>query len=154
MNRQFCRPPELGDHHVDVRSRQFADRRLDLVGDVRHHLHGVSQVFAAPLFVNDAQVNAPGGEVGIFRQQAVGEPLVMPQVEIGLGSVVEDVHFAVLVRAHRPRIDVDVRIEFLHPHAQAAFFQEQPDRRGRQPLAQRTHNAAGDEYVLCHCYLS
>ena len=43
----------------------------------------------------------------------------MAQVEVGLAAVVEHVDFAVLVGAHRARIDVDVRIELLHPHASA-----------------------------------
>ena len=43
----------------------------------------------------------------------MGEPLVMAQVEVGFRAVVGDVNLAVLVRAHRPRVDVDVRIEFL-----------------------------------------
>ena len=46
-------------------------------------------------------------------KRRVGEPLVMPQVQVGLRAVVRDVDLAVLVRAHGPRVDVDVRVEFL-----------------------------------------
>ena len=35
----------------------------------------------------------------------------MAQVEVGLGAVVGDVDLAVLERAHRARVDVDVRVE-------------------------------------------
>ena len=71
-------------------------------------------------------------------------------VEIGLAAVVEDVHLAVLIGAHRPRIDVDVRIELLHPHLEAAGLEEHADRRARQSLAERTDDPAGHEDVPGH----
>jgi len=37
--------------------------------------------------------------------------LVVPEIEIGLGAVLEHIHFAVLKRAHRARIDIEVGIE-------------------------------------------
>jgi hypothetical protein len=42
------------------------------------------------------------------------EALVVAQVEVGLGPVVGDVDLAVLERAHRARIHVDVGIELDH----------------------------------------
>ena len=38
------RPADLGDHDVDVVAGHLQDARLDLVGDVRDHLHGVAEV--------------------------------------------------------------------------------------------------------------
>ena len=40
-----------------------------------------------------------------------GEAFVVAEIEIGLGAVVGDEHFAVLIRAHRARIDVEIGIE-------------------------------------------
>ena len=40
-----------------------ADVRLDLVGDVRNHLHRLAEVLAAPLLLDDRVVDAAGGEV-------------------------------------------------------------------------------------------
>ncbi len=48
----------------------------------------------------------------------MGESFVVAEVEVGLGPVVEDVDLAVLVRRHRSRIDVDVRVELLHADAE------------------------------------
>ncbi len=80
----------------------------------------------------------------------------MAQVEVGLAAVVEHVDFAVLIGAHRAGIDVDVRIELLHPHAQAAAFQQHADTGAGQPFAERTDDAAGDENVfghgMIHCF--
>ena len=72
----------------------------------------------------------------------------MAEVEIGLGAVVEDVDFAVLVRAHRARIDVDVGVEFLQADAQAAMFEQHADGGAGEPLAEGTDDAAGDENVF------
>ena len=52
----------------------------------------------------------------------------MAKVEIGLGTVVGDVHFAVLIRTHRARIDVEIRIELPDPDAIAARLQESGER--------------------------
>ena len=89
---------------------------LDFVGDVRNDLHGLAQELAPPLLVDDRQIDLAGGVVRVAGQRAVGEALVMAQVEVGFAAVVEHVDFAVLVGAHRARIDVDIRIELLHPH--------------------------------------
>ena len=129
---------------------QFANDALDFVGDVRNDLHGFAQEFAAALLVDDAQIDLAGGVVGIARQRAVGEPFVVAQVEVGFAAVVQHVHFAVLVGAHRAGIDVDVRIELLHPHPQAAAFQQQADTGAGQAFAQGTNDAAGDENVFGH----
>ena len=144
------RSAQLGNHDVDARTGQVPHGGLDFVGDVGNDLDRAAQIFAAALFLDHAEINLARRVVRFARQRAVGETLVMSQVEVGLGAVVEDVHLAVLVRAHRARIDVDVRIELLHPHAQSAAFQEQADRRRGEPLAQAAHHAPRHKDVFCH----
>ena len=61
----------------------------------------------------------------------------MAEIEVGLGAVVGDEHLAVLVGAHRSRIDVDVGVELAQPHREAARLQQRAQRRGGQPLAER-----------------
>src|SRR6185312_4152538 len=46
------------------------------------------------------------------------------------------------------RIDVEVRIQLLQGHLEAARLQQAADRRGGEPLAQRRDHAAGDEDEL------
>jgi hypothetical protein len=55
---------DLGDDDVDVGTAHREDPRLDLVGDVRDDLHGVTQVVAAPLLGDHAGVDLAGGDVG------------------------------------------------------------------------------------------
>ena len=57
-------------------------------------------------------------------QALVGEALVVTEVEVGLGAVVEHEHLAVLERVHRARVDVDVGIELLEGDAEAAGLEE------------------------------
>ena len=118
-------PADLGDHEVDgLGLGDDQDPVLDLVGDVRDHLDGRAEVVAPALAPDDRVVDAAGGEVGRPRGVLVGEALVVAEVEIGLGAVLGDEHLAVLERAHRPRVDVDVGIELLQLDAEAAGDQK------------------------------
>ena len=69
----------------------------------------------------------------------------MAQVEVRLGAIVGDVHLAVLVGAHRARVDVDVRVELLQLDPEAAANQQTTDRRGGDPLPESRHHPARDE---------
>ena len=75
----------------------------------------------------------------------------MAEVEVGLRAVVEHIDLAVLERAHRARVHVEVGIELLQRDLEAAVFEQRAQRGRRQALAQRTHHAAGDKDVF-HCF--
>src|SRR5690606_11254317 len=66
-------------------------------------------------------------------------------VEVGLGAVLGDEHLTVLEGVHRARIHVQVRIQLLHDDPEAAGSEELAQAGGRQTLAQRGRNPAGDE---------
>jgi hypothetical protein len=76
------------------------------------------------------------------------EALVVADVEIGLGAVLRDEHLAVLERAHRARIDVEVRVELLQLDSQSARFQQAAQRRCNDALAQGGDDPSRDEDVL------
>ncbi len=100
------------------------DATLDLVGDVRNDLNGRTQVITPALAAQHVFVYATGGEVVVLGHAGADEPLVVPQIEIGLGAVVGDEHLAVLERAHGARIDVDVRVKLEHRDLQAPRLQD------------------------------
>ena len=106
------RAADLHQHDVGI-APGLADAVLDLVGDVRNHLHGAAEIVAAALLLDHRHVDLAGGPVAVARRGHAGEALVVAQVQVGLGAIVGDVDLAVLIRAHRARIDVDVRIELL-----------------------------------------
>jgi len=65
------------------------------------------------------------------------------QIEVRFRAVIQNVDLAVLVRRHRARVDVDIRVQLLHRDLEAAFLEEQPHRRGGYTLANRRNNTAG-----------
>ena len=91
---------------------------------------------AATLAVDHRVVDGPGGDIGGARSVLVGEALVVAEVEVGLRPVLGDEDLAVLERAHRPRIDVDVGIELLQLDPVAARDEQAPDRGGGDPLSE------------------
>ena len=147
--------PPISTRTMSTSFGDGADVVLDLVGDVRDDLDGPAEVVAAPLLLDHRQVDLAGRPVVVAGRDLVGEPLVVSEVEVGLGAVVGDVDLAVLVRAHRAGVDVDVRIELLQGDLVAVPFEQRADRGGREPLAERRHDAAGHEDVLhgpgCAC---
>src|SRR5207237_9110190 len=82
------------------------------------------------------------------REVLGDEALVVADVEIGRGAVLGDEHLAVLERTHRARVDVDVRIELLDLHLEAAGLEETAERRSGDALAEGRDDAARDEDVL------
>ena len=147
------RAADLGDddvHELAVLARLGHRRMRALIsfGDVRDDLDGVAEVLAAALLGDDLGVDLAGGDVGAARQVDVEEPLVVADVEVGLGAVVGDEHLAVLERVHRARVDVEVGVELLHRHVQPARLQQRAETAGGQALAEGGGDSAGDEQML------
>lgn len=61
----------------------------------------------------------------------------MPQVEVGLRPVVGDVDFAVLIGAHRPRIDVQIGVELANADLVAARLEERAEAGRHETFAER-----------------
>ena len=104
------RPADLADHDVGVALLgRAADPVLDLVRDVRDHLDGLAEVVALALAAEHAVPDAALGVVRAPGEVLVEEALVVADVEVGLGAVLGDEDLAVLERAHRAGVDVEVR---------------------------------------------
>ena len=131
-----------------LRGGAAADARLDLVRDVRDHLHGGAEELALALLAQHGVPDRAGAVARVPRQVLVDEALVVAEIEIGLGAVLGDEHLAVLERAHRARVDVQVGVELLRLHTQAARLQQPAERGGDDALAERGDDAARDEDVL------
>ena len=112
------------------------DEFLDFVGDVRNHLHGFAEIVPAPLFFDDAFVNAPGGEIVGLAHARFYETLVVPEVEVGFSIIVGDENLAVLEGTHGARVHVDIRVELDEGDFQAARFENGGERCGGDALAQ------------------
>ena len=142
------RAADLGDHDVDVVGGEREDALLDLVGDVRDHLHGLAEVLALALLGEHRLVDRAGRGVRAPGERDVDEALVVPEVEVGLALVVGDEHLAVLEGVHRAGVDVDVGVELLHRDPEATTLEQSPERRRREPLAEARCHSTGHEDVL------
>ena len=140
------RATDLGDHEVHrLGLGDDQDPVLDLVGDVGDHLDGRAKVVAAALASDHRVVDRARRDVGGAGGVLVGEALVMAEVEVGLGPVLGDEDLPVLEGAHRPGIDVDVGVELLQLHPEAARDQQAADRGRGDALAECRDDPAGDE---------
>src|SRR5579872_686884 len=138
------RAADLAEHEI-LAAEIGLDRFFDGVGEVRDDLHRRAEIFAAAFAADHRRIDPAGGlAVGLAGGDA-GEALVMAEIEIGFGAVVGDVDLAVLIRAHRARIDVDIGVEFAESDAEAARLKQRAERRRRKTLAERGDHAAGNE---------
>ena len=65
-----------------------------------------------------------------------GEALVVAQVEIGLGPVVGHEDLAVLIGAHRARIDVEIGVELAQADLVATRLQKRAESGGGEAFSQ------------------
>ena len=102
---------------------------------MRHNLDSAAQEVTPPLATDHRRIDLASSDVRQTRQVFVDEALVVTKVQIGLRPIVRDEYLAVLVRRHRARIDVDVRIELQDADRDAACLEQPTDRRDGDPLA-------------------
>ena len=69
-------------------TRRMVD--LDLVGDVRNHLHRLSEELPFSLLVDHRLIDPAGRGIVVACQADVGKPLVVPEIQIGFRAVVGD----------------------------------------------------------------
>ena len=123
------RAADFHNGHVFI-GRAFVDTAFDFVGDVRNHLHRAAQIVAAPLFGNHVFIHLPGAEAVGAGELGVDEAFVVAEVEIGFRAVFGYEHLAMLERAHRAGIHVDIRIQLKHSYIQPARFEDGGNRSG------------------------
>ena len=138
------------DQHEIIALVAGADELLDGVRHMRDHLYRAAKEIAAPFLGDDFLVDAPRRDVVLAVGVAAGEALVMTKIEVGLRTVVGHEDLAVLIGAHRARIDVQVGVELAQPDGKAPRLQQSTERRRCQPLAERGNHAAGDENISRH----
>ena len=143
------RAPDLHQYEIDPLVA-LEDEFLDRVGDVGDHLDRRAEEVAVPLLGDQLLVDASGGDVVLPVRRAAGEALVVAEIEVGLGAVVGDENLAVLGRAHRARIDVEIRVELSQPYGVAARLKQRAERCGSESFAKRGDHAAGDEDIPRH----
>src|SRR3989344_451575 len=74
----------------------------------------------------------------------------MAEIEVRLRTILRDIDFAVLIRAHRPGIHVEIRVA-LHPDdAQPSGLHQLAYRSGANSFSQARDHASRDENISRH----
>ena len=137
----------------DIGIRLFADavyEVLDFICDMGNDLNGGAEIFAAALFVQNIPIHLSRGEIGIFIQIFVDKTLIVPKVQVGFRAVLRDIDLAVLIRAHRARVNIDIRVKLLCGDLEAFCLEQSSERGRRDAFSKPGDNAAGYENIFCH----
>jgi len=121
---------------------------LDLIGDMRDDLYRSTAEISAAFFLQNGPVNLTGCDIGIFRQTFVDKTLIMSKVQVCLSTVVGYKYLTMLDRIHRSRVDIDIRIEFLHRYFVATCFQKSSEGCGCDTLSQSGNNTSCYKYIF------
>ena len=141
----------FGNYHVGIGLPSDAvNEFLYLVRYVRNYLNRRAEIFSPALLVQYVPVDLSRRQIGIFVEVLVYESLVMSEVEIRLRAVIGYVNLSVLIRAHRTRIDVDIRVELLSRNLKSSRFKKPSERGGGYSLSETGYNSSRNEYILCH----
>ena len=117
---------------IDVAEREFLDR----ISHVRNHLDGRPQIIAAAFLFDHIRIDPPGRDVIRSTRRNAGKAFIMAEIQIGFGTVIGDVHLAMLGRAHGARIDVEIGVQFAQSHTIAARLKKRAEGSRGQPLAE------------------
>jgi hypothetical protein len=117
---------------------------------VRDHLHRGAEIIATALFGDDLLVDAAGGDVVGLGSADASEAFVVAEIQVGLGAVVSDEDFAVLIRAHRARIDVEIGVQFAEADPVSSGLEERAKGGGGDALPKGRDDASGNKHVARH----
>src|SRR6516162_4916716 len=123
---------------------------LDGIGDVRDDLDRCAKILAAPFSADDGRVDSAGSDRITALRGDTDIALVMAEIEICLGTVIGDEDLTVLIGAHCPRINIQIRVQLAEPHPETARLEQRAECCCRKTLTQRGDHAAGNEYEPRH----
>ena len=103
---------------------------------MRHYLNGLPQVFTLALFGDDIIIDTAGGNVIGTGGGYIEKTLIMPQVQVGLRSVIGHIALTVFIGVKRTGVYINIGIELLDGDLKAP---------GLQQFAQRSRNDAFSE---------
>ena len=87
------------------------DAELYLIGDMGDDLNGSALIASAALAVEDCGIDLTGGGIIELCEIFIYKSLVVTDIEVCLGAVIGDENLAVLIRIHRTRVNIEIRIQ-------------------------------------------
>ena len=143
------RTADFAQHEIEIVGFGLG-KGLDRVCHMRNHLHGRAEIITAPFAGDDVAIDPARGDVVCLPRRNPGEAFIVAQVEVGFGPVVGHIDFAMLVGAHRARIDVEIGVELADADTKSARLQQCRKACRHKTFAERGDHAAGDENVPRH----
>ena len=105
------RPANFNKYNLVI-TGAFINANFDFIDDVRNDLNCLSHIVALPFPTNHPFIHPSGREVIGLSHWDIHKPLVMSKIKVGFRTIVGYKNLTVLERAHRSRVDVDVRVQF------------------------------------------
>ena len=106
--------PNFSDDNIGVSIIELQHNLFDFIRDMRNDLDSFPQKLSSSFLVDNRLIDLPSRVITLPSQVCCGETFVVSEVEISFAAVIENIDLAVLIRAHRSRINIDVGVEFLH----------------------------------------
>ena len=113
-------------------------------------LNGRAEIFSAALLIQNIPIYLACGKIGISVQILVYEALIVTEVQIRLRTVLCNINFSVLIRAHRSRIYVYIGIQLLCRNLQPARLEQSAERCRRDSLPEARNDASRYKDIFCH----
>ena len=127
---------------------------LKFICDMRDNLNGSSTIIATAFFGKNRPVYFSGGHIALLCQAFVDETFIVSKVKVCFGSVICNEDLTVLDWVHRTRIDINIRVKFLHGHFVTAHFQKTTQRGGSNSFSKTGNNTACNKYIFYSHFLS
>ena len=120
---------------------------------MRNDLYGTAAVITAAFLLQNAPVYLSGRDIGVFVQTFIDKTLIVSKVKVCFYTIIRYKNLTVLDRIHRARIDIDIRIKFLHRYLVAACFQKTAEGCSGNAFSETGNNTACYKYVFyCHFF--
>ena len=69
-------------------------------------------------------INTTGSNAISPAHFCLSESFIMPQIQIGFRTIISHINFPVLKRIHRPRVYIDVGVQFENGYFKSGTFQQ------------------------------
>jgi hypothetical protein len=89
---------------------------FDLICDMGNNLNSSPIVFSSALLTDHPIIDTTGSNTAALGQILVQKTLIVPQIQVSLCPVFCNKNLPMLIGAHVPRVNVNIRIKLLDDH--------------------------------------
>ena len=106
---------KLGNDHVGIGNLfNTCKTGFNGIGHMRNDLYRTAQKIPGAFALNKRLINQARSEIRLTREVLVNKALVMAKIQIGFFAVLRYKYFSMLKRTHGTRVNIEIRIGFLH----------------------------------------